>query len=225
MSHAKTAAVASVVTAAVIIVIGLVTVSGVYVIGNSNNRQTITVQNQPQTIVATETLAQTILSTATENSNRMSVQVITYTTTVTVTTTRTENETITQSASFAPIILISVNLCGGVTASSTTSATSNFTFSVENVNPPNEITDVSLRESGMPTISSWNLWNSPFTTAGIQSDTTGTNSNFVPLGTPQGSVTLYPWSSPSEAIPAGQTYYYQISFADGQVLSGSVVAE
>ena len=39
------------------------------------------------------------------------------------------------------------------------------------------------------------------------------------------SFTFYPWSNSAEVIETGQTYNYVIDFANGQSVSGSLIAE
>jgi len=123
------------------------------------------------------------------------------------------------------VTLSSATLYGGVTASASATATSSITISLNNPGSATTITGISLTGAGITTVTTWQ-----------QAAASGTNTvNFgqaYTAGSPNAmgpgavtSFTFYPWSAASQPILTGQTFNYVINFANGQSVSGSLIAQ
>jgi len=124
----------------------------------------------------------------------------------------------TVSSTFTPIELVSVVLYSGVTSSAPVGGNSSFEFTIDNPNSAKAIIGLILSGNGLSQINDWD-------DNGLSNSSPGTLSpNVAPQGTSIQFI-FWPWSNPSQSINSGQTYNYSISFSDGEVLSGSVVAQ
>ncbi|MDH2902271.1 MAG: hypothetical protein PXY39_15010 [archaeon] len=128
------------------------------------------------------------------------------------------------------ITLTSANLAAGVTGNDTTVApTSYLTMSLNN---PGAVTSVSsLTVTSSSLTSEISAWCPPSSTGGAPTATC-TEIDFSVAGTGNtvkaGQVTpltFYPISGVSLPITSGQTFNYVINFANGQSVSGSLLAE
>jgi flagellin-like protein len=123
------------------------------------------------------------------------------------------------------VTLSSGTLYGGVTASSSVPATSSLTISLNNPGSATTISSITLTGSGISTITQWQL------AAGSGTNTVNFGATYAPGGAnamSPGSVssfTFFPWSSSSQSITTGQTFNYVINFANGQSVSGSLIAQ
>lgn len=125
------------------------------------------------------------------------------------------------------IILSSATLYGGVTATAAAASTSSFTLSLNNPGPATTITGITLTGSSISQITAWDATSSPGAAANTidfaQAYAAG-NPNAMAAGQVT-SFTFYPWSPVSESILTGQTFNYVITFANGQSVSGSLIAQ
>jgi len=126
------------------------------------------------------------------------------------------------------VTLSSGTLYGGVTADPATTSTSSLTFSLNNPGSATTITGVTLTGSGLTsTITAWDTGSLPSPAANninFQQAYGAGNPNAMPPGTVT-SFTFYPWSAASQPILTGQTFNYVITFANGQSVSGSLIAQ
>ena len=214
------AAVASSVAATLIIVMGIATLSSYIVIENGNRQTSSQYQLQTVTVTTTVTATPTNLDSVTQTTTRVVTD--STTTTLVVTEKSTTTQVTTVSDSFAPVELISATLYGGVTASPSVAATSSLTFSLESPNSVDVVSGLYLSGSGISAITGWD---------GASSQSSSPNLYLTQSGSyafPPGQVasfTFYPWSNPSQSILTGQTFNYIIYFSDGEVVSGSLIAQ
>jgi flagellin-like protein len=128
------------------------------------------------------------------------------------------------------ITLTSGNLAAGVTGSSTVAATAYLTMSLNNPGADTYVSSLTLTSSSLT--SSIVSWCAPTSSGGapaagctaivFTADTVGANDVGAGKVTP---MTFYPQSSSSVPITSGQTFNYVINFANGQSVSGSLLAE
>jgi len=125
------------------------------------------------------------------------------------------------------VTLSSATLYGGVTASATIVATSSLTISLNNPGSATTITSVTITGSGIAPVNAWDSTSA----AGAAANTinfaqgyTAGNPNAMAPGTVT-SFTFYPWATASQTILTGQTFNYVINFANGQSVSGSLIAQ
>ena len=125
------------------------------------------------------------------------------------------------------VTLSSATLYGGVTASAAIAATSSITLSLNNPGSATTVTGVTLTGAGISTVNAWD-------TGSAASPAASTVSFAQPYGAgnPNAmgpgqvtSFTFYPWSAASQSILTGQTFNYVITFANGQSVSGSLIAQ
>ncbi len=119
------------------------------------------------------------------------------------------------------ITLRSAILYDGITSDNiTVTATSSLRFELNNPGEATNITSLTITEEGLTNpVSSWSI--TPNAQPGNSFFVDG--HNLVSAGQII-SFTVYPVQNPSVGILTGQTFDYTISFADGQSLSGSLVA-
>jgi len=123
------------------------------------------------------------------------------------------------------VTLSSATLYGGVTASATITATSSVTFSLNNPGSATTITGISLTGAGITTVSNWQVASGAGTaTVNFAQAYTNGSPNAMGPGAVT-SFTFYPWSAASQPILTGQTFNYVINFANGQSVSGSLIAQ
>ena len=126
------------------------------------------------------------------------------------------------------VTLSSATLYGGVDATALLAPTSSMTFSLNNPGSATTITGVTLTGAGLvSTIIAWDIGNLASPAANNinfgQAYGVG-NPNAMPPGTVT-SFTFYPWSAAQQSILTGQTFNYVINFANGQSVSGSLIAQ
>jgi flagellin-like protein len=125
------------------------------------------------------------------------------------------------------VTLSSATLYGGVSASATVAATSSLTLSLNNPGSASAITSLTLTGTGLP--APIVTWSGVATAAGAQIvfiNSYNSLSIYNALSPGQvTSYTFYPSTAPSEAITTGQTFNYVINFANGQSVSGSLIAQ
>ena len=130
------------------------------------------------------------------------------------------------------VTLSSATLYGGVAneeglgASTTLNSTSYMTFSLNNPGSSSSITGVTLTGSGILSITLWETTSSPY---GIVFTATGSGNPNSMTGGQVTSYTFYPYLAKgpgaTEPITTGQVFNYVISFANGQSVSGSLIAQ
>jgi len=128
------------------------------------------------------------------------------------------------------VTLSSATLYGGVSATTTAAATSSLVFALNNPGSATYVTTLTLSGAGIATINSWD--NS--TAAQVAGNTIPfgaghtnppcTDCNVMNAGTVS-SFTYYPEAAAAEAITTGQVFNYVINFANGQSVSGSLIAQ
>ncbi len=125
----------------------------------------------------------------------------------------------------ANVVMISLTsgvLYSGTTSDSATSATSSLSAALNNPGPATYISGISLTGSGISSISTWCNSN-VVACAQINFANSGTGNALGP-----GQVTtlvFYPATPTSITLRPGETFNYVISFANGQSISGSLVAQ
>ncbi|MDG6904894.1 MAG: hypothetical protein JRN20_03815 [Nitrososphaerota archaeon] len=127
------------------------------------------------------------------------------------------------------VTLSSATLYGGVTNSTDTTTaglgTSYMTFSLNNPGSTSSISSITLTGSGIKSITIWQA-----ATATVISFTSTGSSNQL-TGGQVSSFTYYPSyysgtvGTGMESITTGQVYNYVIGFANGQSVSGSLIAQ
>jgi flagellin-like protein len=122
------------------------------------------------------------------------------------------------------VTLSSATLYGGVTASSSVAATSSLTLAINNPGSATTISSVTLTGAGISPVSSWDTSSASGTAGSTVNFATQSNANAMAAGAVT-SFTFYPWSSSSQPITTGQTFNYVINFANGQSVSGSLIAQ
>ena len=125
------------------------------------------------------------------------------------------------------VTLSSATLYGGVTADPATISTSSLTISLNNPGSATTITSVTITGSGISPVNAWDTTSA----SGAAANTinfglgyTAGNPNAMAPGTVT-SFTFYPWVVASQSILTGQTFNYVINFANGQSVSGSLIAQ
>jgi len=124
------------------------------------------------------------------------------------------------------ITLTSGTLYGGVTATSSSTATASFVLALNNPGSATYVTSLSMSGAGIATVTSWD--NSSAASAStnlIVFTASHPGNNAMPAGTVT-SFTYYPENAaPSQEITTGQVFNYVINFANGQSVSGSLIAQ
>ena len=125
----------------------------------------------------------------------------------------------------ATVTVSSATLYGGVSATTSSAATSSIVFALNNPGSATYITQLTLSGAGVTTISSWD--NSSLASTGtnlIVFTSSHPGNNAMPAGQVT-SFTYYPDSVTPQAITTGQVFNYVINFANGQSVSGSLIAQ
>jgi FlaG/FlaF family flagellin (archaellin) len=124
------------------------------------------------------------------------------------------------------VTLVSATLFGGVTASAATTATSSLAITLNNPGSATTVTSLTMTGSGInSTITQWDFsGNSGANTIDFGSTYSVGGQNAINPGLVS-SLTYYPFSDSSQPILTGQTFNYVINFANGQSVSGSLVAQ
>jgi len=120
------------------------------------------------------------------------------------------------------VTVSSATLYGGTPAIGAGLATSSFTMSLNNPGSASTITSLTLTGTGL---------GSPISLWSVTTDTGG-SVNFNAIAGPNSmlpgqvsSFTLYPIGVAGQTITTGQTFKYVIHFANGQSVSGSLIAQ
>ncbi len=120
------------------------------------------------------------------------------------------------------IQLVTISLSAGTTGSGSTSATSELSIALNDPSSATWITSLNLTQSKLSSpISSWGSTSSASSSINFSSNS-GLNalqSNSIY------SATFYPLGQNSESIVKGSFYNYVIVFANGQSISGSIIAQ
>jgi len=122
----------------------------------------------------------------------------------------------------AQIVLTSALLYGGATTDNlTVRATASLTLFLKNPDVTTNISSINLADSGGANpITSWSV--SPTSASGNSFPAGGQN---ILQGGKSTPLTLYPISNPSHPILIGQVYDYDITLANGQSISGALIAQ
>jgi flagellin-like protein len=124
------------------------------------------------------------------------------------------------------VTLSSATLYGGVSSDTLTTATSSLTLSLNNPGSASAITSLTLTGTGLP--APITTWSGVATAGGAQIVFINSYDSLSPNALSPGQVTpftFYPSTAASESITTGQTFNYVINFANGQSVSGSLIAQ
>jgi flagellin-like protein len=117
------------------------------------------------------------------------------------------------------VTLSSATLYGGTenAAVGAVSASSSYvTFSLNNPGSASSITGITLTGAGISSVTSWETSAGSTYSDGVQNNMAGGQVT---------SYTFYPVNAASQTITTGQVYNYVIAFANGQSVSGSLIAQ
>ena len=125
------------------------------------------------------------------------------------------------------VTLSSATLYGGVSSDAATNATSSLTLALNNPGSATYITSLSLTGTAITTVNSW-CPNGDKVGAGgcvqVAWTAVGINNQMSPGKVT--SFTFFPSNPPTtQPITTGQTFNYVINFANGQSVSGSLIAQ
>ena len=151
----------------------------------------------------------------TQNLNQQTTQSTSQTASTTTSSSNTDNEF---GSNAQPITLTSANLYGGTEASALgvpASGATYVTFALENPSSTSSITGISLTGAGITAVTLWE------TASGTAYSTSPNNELY---GGQVNSFTFYSYGT-AQSITTGQTFNYVISFANGQSVSGSLIAQ
>lgn len=124
------------------------------------------------------------------------------------------------------VTLSSATLYGGVSATASQPATSSLTLSLNNPGSASAITSITLTGTGLA--SPITTWSGVSTAGGAQIVFINSFNSLSPNALSPGQVTsytFYPSTAASASITTGQTFNYVINFANGQSVSGSLIAQ
>jgi FlaG/FlaF family flagellin (archaellin) len=123
------------------------------------------------------------------------------------------------------VTLSSGTLYGGVSADPVTTATASLTLSLNNPGSATVITGITLTGAGITSVTGWDTASIPSAAPTLQfTGYTAGSPNAMGPGAVS-SFTFYPWAATSQNILTGQTFNYVINFANGQSVSGSLIAQ
>ncbi len=123
------------------------------------------------------------------------------------------------------VTLSSATLYGGLSATGTLVATSSLTVALNNPGSATYITSVTMTGAGISTITAWD--NSTAASSANNLVVFGTShpgNNAMSAGAVT-SFTYYPENAAQQTITTGQVFNYVINFANGQSVSGSLIAQ
>jgi len=123
------------------------------------------------------------------------------------------------------VTLSSATLYGGVSADPATTATSSLTLSLNNPGSATVITGITLTGAGISTITGWDTGSAQSAAPSLLFTPYTVNSPNAMAPGAVTSFTFYPWAAASQSILTGQTFNYVINFANGQSVSGSLIAQ
>jgi flagellin-like protein len=122
------------------------------------------------------------------------------------------------------VTLSSATLYGGVSATAASAATSSLVFALNNPGSATYVTSLTLSGAGIATISTWDNTTAATGGGNTISFASSTGNNAMNAGTVS-SYTYYPSAASAESITTGQVFNYVINFANGQSVSGSLIAQ
>jgi flagellin-like protein len=123
------------------------------------------------------------------------------------------------------VTLSSATLYGGVSATAAQVATSSLTVSLNNPGSATVITGITLTGAGISTITGWDTGSAAGAAPTLLFTPYTANSPNAMAPGAVTSFTFYPWNAASQSILTGQTFNYVINFANGQSVSGSLIAQ
>ena len=190
------------------------------------------VTQQNGTVKTTETVKATQTVTTTETSltqvtQYASTSVVGQTTlTQTATTIVTVITTITSTTSPTPTVaLSSATLYHGVSATSGTAATASIALTLNNPGSATYISALTMTGASIGTITAWDNSTAASSLGNLvvfSSSHPGNNAIAPSFAT---SFTYYPVNVSFQSITVGQLFTYIINFANGQSISGSLIAQ
>jgi len=123
------------------------------------------------------------------------------------------------------VTLASATLYGGVSASGAATATSSLSLALNNPGSATTISSLTLTGTGLPTpVTSWSTTSSNMSSVNFANTGAGQPNSMVPGAVT--TFTFYPITfSGQQSITTGQTFNYVINFANGQSVSGSLIAQ
>jgi hypothetical protein len=128
-------------------------------------------------------------------------------------------------ANVESVTLSSATLYGGTTATGSSPASSSLVIGFSNPGSTTYATSVTLIGSGIGSIIAWDSSSAPSSSNNqIVWTSAGAGINSLPGGEVS-SFTWYPVSSSAQSILTGEVFNYQVDFANGQSVSGSLIAQ
>jgi len=123
------------------------------------------------------------------------------------------------------VTLTSATLYGGVSAYGVTTATSSLSLALNNPGSATTISSLTLTGTGLPTpITSWSTTSGTASSVNFANTGAGSANSMNPGAVT--TFTFYPITTgSSQSITTGQTFNYVINFANGQSVSGSLIAQ
>lgn len=122
------------------------------------------------------------------------------------------------------ITLSSVILNNGTTASYSSVATSSLVFALNNPHAETTISSLTLTGYGFSQITSWSTTTNGKNLINFQSPYSKDSGNAVNSSSIS-TFTLFPFANQTENIVRAQVYNYVIGFSNGQMISGSLIAQ
>ena len=124
------------------------------------------------------------------------------------------------------VTLPSANLYGGFSATSSFSASSKLVFALSSPQcSPTYLSSVTLVGSNITTITSWDNNSNPSSGNNMINFTLSQPGNNILAPAKITSFTFYPESTTQQQIISGQVYNYVVNIANGQSVSGSLIAQ
>ncbi len=123
------------------------------------------------------------------------------------------------------VTVSSATLYGGLSATAGSSATSSLTVALNNPGSTTYITSVTMTGAGISTIISWDNSTLPSSSNNLIVFTGSYPGNNAMSAGAVTSFTYYPENAAQQTITTGQVFNYVINFANGQSVSGSLIAQ
>jgi flagellin-like protein len=130
------------------------------------------------------------------------------------------------------VTLSSATLYGGASATGALIATSNLVFSLNNPGSATFITTLTMTGSGISTITAWDNSTAASSGSNLVSATFAAGHTSPPctdcgimLAGTVSSFTFYPENAAQQQLTTGQVFNYVVNFANGQSVSGSLIAQ
>ncbi|MHB2036550.1 MAG: archaellin/type IV pilin N-terminal domain-containing protein [Nitrososphaerales archaeon] len=123
------------------------------------------------------------------------------------------------------VTLSSATLYGGLSATAAKNSTSSLTVALNNPGSATYISSVTMTGAGISTINAWdNSTDFSSSTNLVVFTASHTGNNAMGPGAVT-SFTYYPENAAQQSITTGQVFNYVINFANGQSVSGSLIAQ